>query len=135
MANHGALQRSILVVFVFFSFVLLCAHAGSSELGSSNSSFIAEIGKPLLAKSCHSGDIEDCDLQAEELASSWGRRRLLQQSGPYYISYGSLTADRTPCPPMSGRSYYTSNCNSASGPVDPYERGCSAITRCARDSS
>ncbi|BBN03212.1 protein MpRALF2 [Marchantia polymorpha subsp. ruderalis] len=54
-------------------------------------------------------------------------------AGGYYISYGALTADNVNCPPQSGRSYYTTNCNSASGPVRPYERTCSTITRCARD--
>ncbi|KAG6544923.1 hypothetical protein Mapa_013615 [Marchantia paleacea] len=54
-------------------------------------------------------------------------------AGGYYISYGSLTADNVNCPPQSGRSYYTVNCASASGPVRPYERTCSTITRCARD--
>ncbi|KZV22115.1 protein RALF-like 34 [Dorcoceras hygrometricum] len=50
----------------------------------------------------------------------------------YYISYGALSANRIPCPPRSGRSYYTHNCYRARGPVHPYTRGCSAITRCRR---
>lgn len=50
----------------------------------------------------------------------------------YYISYGALAANRIPCPPRSGRSYYTHNCYGARGPVHPYYRGCSAITRCRR---
>ncbi|KAH6785135.1 hypothetical protein C2S51_037590 [Perilla frutescens var. frutescens] len=50
----------------------------------------------------------------------------------YYISYGALSANRVPCPPRSGRSYYTHNCFKARGPVHPYTRGCSAITRCRR---
>ncbi|KAJ7571128.1 hypothetical protein O6H91_01G150100 [Diphasiastrum complanatum] len=133
MANRDALERSIFGAIVFLSFVFLCVHAQVSELGSTDLSFATTLGKSMLAKSCEEGSIEECDIQAE--LSSLGRRKLLQQSGPYYISYGSLTADRTPCPPMSGRSYYSPNCNSASGPVNPYQRGCSAITQCARDSS
>ncbi|XP_042059583.1 protein RALF-like 34 [Salvia splendens] len=50
----------------------------------------------------------------------------------YYISYGALSANRIPCPPRSGRSYYTHNCHRARGPVHPYSRGCSAITHCRR---
>ncbi|XP_059295209.1 protein RALF-like 34 [Lycium ferocissimum] len=50
----------------------------------------------------------------------------------YYISYGALSANRIPCPPRSGRSYYTHHCFSATGPAHPYTRGCSAITRCRR---
>uniref|UniRef100_A0A5B7B927 Protein RALF-like 34 n=1 Tax=Davidia involucrata TaxID=16924 RepID=A0A5B7B927_DAVIN len=56
----------------------------------------------------------------------WGAMRY------YYISYGALSANRIPCPPRSGRSYYTHNCYKARGPVHPYTRGCSAITRCRR---
>ncbi|KAL6504628.1 hypothetical protein OROHE_023386 [Orobanche hederae] len=50
----------------------------------------------------------------------------------YYISYGALSANRVPCPPRSGRSYYTHNCFKARGSVHPYTRSCSAITRCRR---
>ncbi|KAG6554003.1 hypothetical protein Mapa_004920 [Marchantia paleacea] len=56
------------------------------------------------------------------------------KSSGYYISYSALSASRVSCPPRSGRSYYTRNCNSASGAVRPYSRGCSTISRCARDS-
>lgn len=63
-------------------------------------------------------------------------RRSLYWKSPaptrYYISYGALSANRVPCPPRSGRSYYTPNCFRARGPVHPYTRGCSAITRCRR---
>ncbi|KAL8030005.1 hypothetical protein ABFX02_14G259400 [Erythranthe guttata] len=65
-------------------------------------------------------------------------RRSLYWSSPstapkrYYISYGALSANRIPCPARSGRSYFTHNCFRARGPVHPYTRGCSAITRCRR---
>ncbi|MQM08732.1 hypothetical protein Taro_041583 [Colocasia esculenta] len=58
------------------------------------------------------------------------RRALFWRMIHYYISYGALSANRVPCPPRSGRSYYTHNCYRARGPVNPYNRGCSAITRC-----
>ncbi|KAH9711908.1 protein RALF-like 34 [Citrus sinensis] len=61
-----------------------------------------------------------------------GRRSLFWQRMKYYISYGALSANRIPCPPRSGRSYYTPNCYKARGPVHPYTRGCSVITRCRR---
>ncbi|PIN16433.1 hypothetical protein CDL12_10911 [Handroanthus impetiginosus] len=69
----------------------------------------------------------------EEDENGWPRRSLFWKSpaqGKYYISYGALSANRVPCPPRSGRSYYTHNCFKARGPVHPYTRGCSAITRC-----
>ncbi|CAM6098463.1 unnamed protein product [Calypogeia fissa] len=59
-------------------------------------------------------------------------RRELFSAAALFISYGVLSAGHTPCPPRSGRSYYTPNCNSATGPVRPYRRGCSRISRCAR---
>ncbi|KAJ4887565.1 Protein RALF-like 34 [Raphanus sativus] len=62
---------------------------------------------------------------ADRRSLYWKRRR-------YYISYGALSANRVPCPPRSGRSYYTHNCFRARGPVHPYTRGCSSITRCRR---
>ncbi|PON43011.1 Rapid ALkalinization Factor [Parasponia andersonii] len=59
------------------------------------------------------------------------RRSLFWRGGTrYYISYGALSANRIPCPPRSGRSYYTHNCFKARGPVHPYSRDCSRITRC-----
>ncbi|KAG2327232.1 hypothetical protein Bca4012_036228 [Brassica carinata] len=60
------------------------------------------------------------------------RRSLYWHRKRYYISYGALSANRVPCPPRSGRSYYTHNCFRARGPVHPYTRGCSSITRCRR---
>lgn len=61
------------------------------------------------------------------------RGRMLASS-TYYIGYGALTANRSPCPATSaGRSYYTPNCASSSGSVvKPYSRGCTAIARCSR---
>ncbi|XP_004504245.1 protein RALF-like 19 [Cicer arietinum] len=52
-----------------------------------------------------------------------GRRR--------YIGYGALRANQVPCG-RRGRSYY--NCHRR-GRANPYHRGCSAITHCARDTS
>nr|GMC48144.1 protein RALF-like 34 [Ipomoea batatas] len=54
------------------------------------------------------------------------RRSLYSQHaehfGHYYISYGALSANRIPCPPSSGRSYYTHDCYKATSPVRPYTR-------------
>ncbi|KAK1439000.1 hypothetical protein QVD17_04815 [Tagetes erecta] len=74
-------------------------------------------------------DIEAFD---DERLSVSGGRSLLWWRMRYYISYGALSANRVPCPPRSGRSYYTQNCWKATGPVHPYSRGCSTITRCRR---
>lgn len=68
----------------------------------------------------------------EDTDSDFSRRSLFWSRVKYYISYGALSANRIPCPPRSGRSYYTHKCYEARGPVHPYYRGCSAITRCRR---
>ncbi|KAL5078906.1 hypothetical protein RYX36_007327 [Vicia faba] len=65
-------------------------------------------------------------------SDDFSRRSLFWSRVKYYISYGALAANRIPCPPRSGRSYYTHKCYEARGSVHPYTRGCSAITRCRR---
>ncbi|VVB18244.1 unnamed protein product [Arabis nemorensis] len=75
------------------------------------------------------------DIAGEEDVDDEGgvdRRSLYWRRTKYYISYGALSANRVPCPPRSGRSYYTHNCFGARGPVHPYRRGCSSITRCRK---
>ncbi|CAL0332902.1 unnamed protein product [Lupinus luteus] len=48
-----------------------------------------------------------------------------------YISYDALKKDNPPCN-RRGQSYY--GCG-RSGQANPYRRGCSVITHCARDTS
>ncbi|WOG93080.1 hypothetical protein DCAR_0312361 [Daucus carota subsp. sativus] len=82
---------------------------------------------------------EDLDLgekEADEESVSGGRsllwQRIYRRRSRYYISYGVLMANKIPCPPRSGRSYYTHNCYKHKHAANPYTRGCSAITRCRR---
>ncbi|KAE8660898.1 Rapid alkalinization factor [Hibiscus syriacus] len=67
----------------------------------------------------------ECDEYIDEWDSEMTRRWL---AGKRYISYRSLMQNAVPCNER-GRSYY--NCG-ASGRVNPYTRGCSIITLCAR---
>ncbi|KAM7264160.1 hypothetical protein ACFE04_001843 [Oxalis oulophora] len=86
-----------------------------------------------MAMSLYGGDTDSEDIDGEETEFDQGQRRsLFWHKTKYYISYGALAANRIPCPPRSGRSYYTNNCFSAHGPAHPYTRGCSRITRCRR---
>ncbi|CAO2209522.1 unnamed protein product [Urochloa humidicola] len=86
------------------------------------------------------GPVGQCDVDmAEELGLAGGGltgdvRRTLAQRQPRnrYISYAALRADQVPCN-QRGRSYY-SNCG-AQKAANPYRRGCSAITRCARNTN
>ncbi|KAF8101473.1 hypothetical protein N665_0205s0066 [Sinapis alba] len=72
------------------------------------------------------GESLEEDAEVDRRSLYWRQRKR------YYISYGALSANRVPCPPRSGRSYYTHNCFRARGPVHPYTRGCSSITRCRK---
>ncbi|XP_057964807.1 protein RALF-like 22 [Malania oleifera] len=74
------------------------------------------------------GLVGDCiGTEDEMMMSSEASRRGLAQARRY-ISYGALKKNNVPCS-RRGQSYY--NCN-GSGKANPYKRGCSSITRCAR---
>ncbi|KAI4322690.1 hypothetical protein L6164_022360 [Bauhinia variegata] len=64
------------------------------------------------------------------IESSIGSRRKMGQTGKY-ISYGALMKNNVPCG-TRGHSYY--GCR-ISRQVNPYNRGCTFITNCARDGS
>ncbi|CAM6123529.1 unnamed protein product [Calypogeia fissa] len=116
-----------LAVLVFFNQHIAAFSSSSLSMGASSESYGME--------GLHSSMVG-----GEEMA----RRRLQQVVNPApapgpsaagsgdYIGYGVLTAGYVPCPPQTGRSYYTSNCQSTTAPVNPYTRGCSTITLCAR---
>ncbi|KAL2645507.1 hypothetical protein R1flu_013094 [Riccia fluitans] len=77
--------------------------------------------------------VDEVDAQFAPVSAPAPAPTAAASSGGFFISYGALTADRVVCPQQSGRSYYTANCASATGPARPYERTCSTISRCARD--
>ncbi|XP_068667372.1 rapid alkalinization factor-like [Aristolochia californica] len=80
-----------------------------------------------LSSTCN-GLVGDCiDEEQELLMDSEISRRGLYASNRF-ISYGALQKNRVPCN-RRGASYY--NCRPR-GRVNPYRRGCSAITRCKR---
>ena len=111
------------------------ASAGAPDMGGLDALAAAETTK----KQC-SGVVGECGVdEAEELGLSGGGagealRRTLAQRQPQnrYISYAALRADQVPCN-QRGRSYY-SNCGSQKA-ANPYRRGCSVITRCARNTN
>ena len=89
---------------------------------------------------CH-GTLGQCAVASDEEQEVGGGgagdallRRALAARKPTnrYISYAALRADQVPCN-QRGRSYY-SNCASQQA-ANPYRRGCSAITRCARNTN
>ncbi|KAL8109348.1 protein RALF-like 33 [Apium graveolens] len=69
---------------------------------------------------CLSGGEEDSEFELD----SESNRRILATSN--YISYGALQRNNVPCS-QRGASYY--NCKQGAQ-ANPYNRGCSAISRC-----
>ncbi|RWW04830.1 hypothetical protein GW17_00031925 [Ensete ventricosum] len=74
------------------------------------------------------GRVGECVGDEEEMAMESVSARRSLASRTKFISYGALTKDRVPCN-RRGQSYY--NCQRQKK-VNPYRRGCSAITKCAR---
>jgi hypothetical protein len=134
----GAVLALLVAVAAVAAFLAVPASAKSGEL-SAMGLLAAKGGSGPGPQKC-SGAVGECDVdEAEELGLSGGGlgsddavRRTLAQRKPTnrYISYAALRADQVPCN-KRGRSYY-SNCE-AQKAANPYRRGCSAITRCARN--
>ncbi|XP_042403985.1 protein RALF-like 22 [Zingiber officinale] len=97
---------------------------------------LARIGDAAATRTCDAftgecgGEEEDddeMDVEGEEDT----RRFLYGYAGgrrPKFISYAALMRNRVPCD-RRGNSYY--NCQ-RSGKANPYRRGCTIITHCAR---
>ncbi|PRQ24688.1 putative rapid ALkalinization Factor [Rosa chinensis] len=82
--------------------------------------------------SCN-GFFGDCHSYSDEDFMTSERRRTRRRhlyEARRYISYRALLKDRVPCG-QRGSSYY--NCG-ISRQANPYRRGCSVITHCARSS-
>ncbi|KAH6764267.1 hypothetical protein C2S52_013183 [Perilla frutescens var. hirtella] len=69
---------------------------------------------------------ESMDHLDQEMEYSDSARRQLGQAG--YISYGALSRNKVPCN-QRGQSYY--NCRNHQN-ANPYTRGCTKVTNCAR---
>ncbi|KAG7011171.1 Protein RALF-like 34, partial [Cucurbita argyrosperma subsp. argyrosperma] len=117
------------LLFPFFTILLLLLSAASAHLPVDTS--LKLMADALEWPTTISIPDLDHDHDHDDLHQD-PRRSLFWSRVHYYISYGALAANRIPCPPRSGRPYYTHNCYKARGPVNPYSRGCSAITRCRR---
>ncbi|ERN08659.1 hypothetical protein AMTRI_Chr11g98970 [Amborella trichopoda] len=124
-----------LAMFVSMTLLILL----SFELDAQAEAEVSSMGSSMDALewglSSYNGDEMSSGFDEVGEEGEWARRSLYWRIVHYYISYGALSANRIPCPPRSGRSYYTHNCYKARGPVRPYHRGCNAITGCSRDVS
>ncbi|RWR82104.1 protein RALF-like protein 34 [Cinnamomum micranthum f. kanehirae] len=119
------------VIFSLVLFSILCTQRARSQVEGMGSQLMSDaLEWPSTPSIYDLDDVGDDDMDVEDGGMS---RRSLYWRRHYFISYGALSANRIPCPPRSGRSYYTHNCYKQRGPAHPYVRGCSAITRCRRD--
>ncbi|GAA0173374.1 hypothetical protein LIER_27002 [Lithospermum erythrorhizon] len=119
------------IIFLSLALIfLMCNILGQSQAEESGMSMMSDALDFPGSMSLY--DEADLGEEHKEIDGGSTRRSLFWYHSRYYISYGALSANRIPCPPRSGRSYYTHNCYKATGPAHPYTRGCSAITRCRR---
>ncbi|KAM3301844.1 hypothetical protein P3S67_016346 [Capsicum chacoense] len=68
-----------------------------------------------------------------ETSTNNARRILPARRNRRYVSYAALSRDSIPCN-VRGASYYSNNCKPGKA-INPYRRGCTQITRCARSNS
>ncbi|XP_018823395.2 protein RALF-like 19 [Juglans regia] len=109
--------------WLIFLVLSLAVVAESSSLHDATNWGLTKYGST--AGSCNS-EVGVCIGEGNEmLMSSLHARHLAQQK---YISYGALKANGVPCG-RRGQSYY--NCQMRQQ-ANPYRRGCSIITHCAR---
>ncbi|KAL2512670.1 Protein RALF-like 34 [Abeliophyllum distichum] len=123
--------KSLIFLFLFLLLICFKNPNATAQVDSASLQLMTETLEwtfPTIPQneSKHGEEEEEEDDEMNRRSLYWKSRA----SKHYYISYGALSANRIPCPPRSGRSYYTHNCYRARGPVHPYTRGCSAITRC-----
>ncbi|KNA08265.1 hypothetical protein SOVF_164140 [Spinacia oleracea] len=134
-------SKTVISLLFLISYITLhtsTVEAQIHDFGSdwASSSAMSMVLNPSGVSGGGGGDLDlDFDDEIDEDGidgSSSSRRSLYWKRKVYYISYGALSANRVPCPPRSGRSYYTHNCYGTHAPANPYSRGCSCITRCRR---
>ncbi|XP_073003276.1 probable hexosyltransferase MUCI70 [Typha latifolia] len=118
-----ARQSTVLLLLLFF-IAFFAASSVTADLHWGLTSFdIHEAASPVcngLSGECAADDLDEANILPEVT-----RRGL--SSRTRFISYDALKRDRVPCG-RRGTSYY--NCNNRRR-INPYRRGCSAITRCA----
>ncbi|XP_049356314.1 protein RALF-like 22 [Solanum verrucosum] len=105
--------------------------SSSSSSSSLSSIMHGEDYRAISTRKCNGGLVGNCIDEEEEMMmeSDISRRVLGGRNG--YVSYGAMSRNNVPCN-VRGASYY--NCH-ANQRVNPYRRGCTQITRCARTNS
>ncbi|XP_062160622.1 protein RALF-like 19 [Alnus glutinosa] len=109
---------------VFLLLALAVAAESASVLHDAASWGLAKIG----AGSCSGGSVGDCIGEDAELLMMDSHHSRHLAARHKFISYAALRANSIPCS-RRGQSYY--NCKKREQ-ANPYRRGCSRITHCAR---
>ncbi|OVA15656.1 Rapid ALkalinization Factor [Macleaya cordata] len=126
-------SKLLLLCFFCLFYFLSCSNSSIRVVkAEEEASLMSEVLESTNISSLVLLDFEEEEFGEEAGIGVAGRRSLVWKTMHYYISYGALSANRVPCPPRSGRSYYTNNCYRSNTPAQPYSRGCSKITRCRR---
>ncbi|XVE87114.1 hypothetical protein DITRI_Ditri18aG0090200 [Diplodiscus trichospermus] len=134
-SSSSSLLGKLLLLHLFITYIVISSSEAEAQVEETGLNLMRDGLEWPVSMSFYSdlNDNEEADEEIDdEEESGYSRRSLFWKRMRYYISYGALSANRIPCPPRSGRSYYTHNCFKAHGPVHPYTRGCSRITRCRR---
>lgn len=118
-----AMMKSHSVAFLLICSILLAISSSAVVAGAGDHHHHLGLGL-VRAKSSCDGSIAECFGANEFEFDSEINRRILATS--QYISYGALQRNTVPCS-RRGASYY--NCRPGAQ-ANPYNRGCSAITRC-----
>ncbi|GJY39262.1 rapid alkalinization factor-like protein [Tanacetum coccineum] len=120
-----AISTNLLFLHMVISAVLISSFLTPSADASTGGDEFSWITNGGASGGCK-GSIAECMGSGEMEMESESTRRMLATSN--YISYGALQGNNIPCS-QRGASYY--NCQSG-GQANPYQRGCSTITRCQR---
>ncbi|KAI3997836.1 hypothetical protein MKX01_036306 [Papaver californicum] len=126
------LPKHLILCFSIIFFISVITSVVESHIDESSLGFMGDALEWPTSNANLYDEVDDGFGSEEEEVSKDDRRSLFWRRVHYYISYGALSANRIPCPPRSGRSYYTNNCYKARGIAHPYSRGCSKIAHCRR---
>ena len=105
--------------------LVLAICAGISAATAFSGTGEEHLGIFLAKRGCNGSTVGDCLAEEDEfeMSSEISRRILATKK---YISYGALQRNTVPCS-RRGASYY--NCKPGAQ-ANPYNRGCSSISRC-----
>ncbi|OVA14861.1 Rapid ALkalinization Factor [Macleaya cordata] len=116
--------NSVSAVLVIFAILITTQILSISTVGATGDHQLGWIPTRSSSSSTCEGSIAECQSENEFEMDSEISRRILATS--QYISYEALKKNTVPCS-RRGASYY--NCQPGAQ-ANPYNRGCSAITRC-----